>query len=168
MNIRPGQLKNYLAKTPAKRKVSHNESALQQSCVKWFDAQYSGIYTQIVATPVKKKGIKQPVLRNIRISALMMLANAGKRTKAGGGYAVAEGLSTGAADLFLSVPQQVIQAGWLRKYGLYIEMKFGDNKQSAAQQHFQKLVEATGYQYEVIYDFDSFKNLVEKYLGKRN
>lgn len=166
MNFKPGQLKELLQKHPTqKRRVSHNESALQQNCVRWFDAEYAGIYTKLVETKQKRKGIKIPVTKNVRVSALMMLANAGKRSKIGGGYAIAEGLSTGAADLFLAVPKQIITSGQTRTFGLFIEMKYGTNKQSLAQTEFQKLITGIGFQYELIYDFDSFRNLIHSYLG---
>lgn len=58
--------------------------------------------------------------------------------------AKAQGMTSGIADLFLPVKN-------LRYSGLYIEMKFGKNKQSAEQKTFQSFVESKGYKYELCY-----------------
>lgn len=152
---------------PVKKRLSDNESKLQQHCVKWFDAQYANRWTRFIEIPVKKKGIKIPIPKLVRVSALIMLANGFNRSKAAAGRAVAEGLSTGAADLLLAVPQSYFKIGDIHKYaGIFIEMKYGKNKQSTAQVEFQNLIQKAGYRYELIYDFDSFKSLIENHLGK--
>jgi hypothetical protein len=150
---------------PVKKKLSDNESKLQQHCVKWFDIQYANRWTRFIEITSNKKGIKIPKL--VRVSALIMLANGFNRSKSAAGRAVAEGLSTGAADLLLAVPQSYFKAGDIHKYaGIFIEMKYAKNKQSIAQVEFQNLIQKAGYRYELVYDFDSFKSLIENHLGK--
>lgn len=60
------------------------------------------------------------------------------------------GLIAGVADMTYLSPSGVI----------FIEMKFGDGKQSPAQIDWQRKVEAAGYRYELIKDFESFKALI--------
>lgn len=62
------------------------------------------------------------------------------------------GLVAGVADMTYLSPCGVI----------FLELKFGDGKQSAAQIEWQRKVEAAGYRYEVVRSFDDFKKIIEK------
>lgn len=90
-----------------------------------------------------------------------------------------EGLLPGVADYFISKPVKTNQtkSGWY--HGLYIELKYGDNKQSESQIAFMKSVISEDYLYLVIYDNRSildanggldpllnFKIAVLKYLNE--
>ena len=69
----------------------------------------------------------------------------------------AEGVVSGCADLFLSIPNDFY-------HGFFIEMKYGKNKQTENQKKFQEEVESVGYKYSVCYSFDEFRNLINTYL----
>ena len=60
------------------------------------------------------------------------------------------GLVAGVADMTYLSPRGVI----------FLELKFGDGKQSAAQIEWQRKVEASGYRYEVVRDFEEFKKII--------
>lgn len=87
--------------------------------------------------------------------------------------AVAEGLTKGAADTFLSVARK----DW---HGLFIEFKqdkvewrlgketHTKTYQRPEQREWQAAVEAQGYRYEVIRTFDEFKTLIEAYLNEKD
>lgn len=68
-----------------------------------------------------------------------------------------EGVLSGVADLCILVPND-------KFHGLFIEMKYGKNKQSQSQIDFQKYAESHGYAYCLCYDFESFICIVNSYL----
>lgn len=110
------------------------ESRLQISCVTYFDYAYPKLKLNLFSIP-----------------------NEGARSPANGARMKAQGRRAGVADMFLSVSNGTT-------HGLFIEFKSGKGKQSETQVAFQKAVESQNYLYEVITDFDSFQNLIEKYL----
>ena len=110
------------------------ESRLQVNAVKWFDLQYPRFKLNLFSIP-----------------------NEGARTVANGARMKAQGRRAGVADLFFAFANY-------EKHGLFIEFKSGKRKQSKEQIAFQTAVEKEDYQYEVVSDFDQFKNLIEKYL----
>lgn len=114
------------------------ESKLQESCVKWFDAQY-------------------PEYRQL----LFAIPNGGARNVITGAMLKRQGVRKGIPDLFLSIPQ--VKTNW-HINGLYIEFKAGKGKLTEEQETFQILAMKNGYRCEVIRDFDSFKKLIEDYL----
>lgn len=67
----------------------------------------------------------------------------------------AEGMLSGVADLFLKIES---------KEPLFIEMKFGKNKQKASQKEFESKITECGCNYLVCSSFEDFKIEVEKYL----
>jgi len=111
------------------------ESRLQINCVKWFDYSYPRFKLNLFSIP-----------------------NEGARTVANGARMKAQGRRSGVADIFFAFANY-------EKHGLFIEFKFGKGKQSKEQLAFQTAVEKEEYQYEVVNDFDQFKNLIEKYLS---
>lgn len=116
------------------KQLEHN---LQVSCVRWFDLQF-------------------PHLKPI----LFAIPNGGQRNKTVAAKLKAEGVRSGVADLFLSMPSK-------SHHGLYIEMKSGKNKQTDTQLQFQKLTTEQGYRYEVIRTFEQFKDLIVNYIYER-
>jgi len=118
-----------------------NVSFFQQDCVKYFHRQY-------------------PKLSKL----LVKNANDGYRQGATGRRAVAEGLTAGVADITLYMPY--ITAGFDEPvyHALLIELKIKPNKQTQSQKEWQQAVESFGYLYRVIYDFDSFKELIDNYI----
>lgn len=123
--------------------MKHSESKLQQSCVRWFDYQYPNLRYNLFAIP-----------------------NGGARGKIEASIMKGEGVRAGVADLFFAkeFPSLVTDVTGIQYHGLFIEMKFERGKQTVYQKEFQRAVEKQGYRYEVIYNFDSFKNLIETYL----
>jgi len=125
-----------------RKKPSHNESELQQGCLTWFRRQYPALAMNFFA-----------------------ISNEGARTKRNGARLKAQGMLAGTADMFLAVGCKSKALGDMYvDYGLFIEFKWGKNKQSESQKDFQKAVENHFYRYELIYDFDSVVNLINEYL----
>lgn len=120
-----------------------NESKLQIACVRWFDYSYPKLKMNFFSIPSE-----------------------GARTPANGARMKAQGRRAGVADMFLAVTSIDGKGSIITeiKHGLFIEFKFGKGKQSETQLAFQAAVEKQGYKYEVVSDFDSFKNLIESYL----
>lgn len=121
------------------------ESKLQIECVKWFRLAYP-----------KYAGL------------LFSIPNGGKRSVVTATIMKREGTLAGVADLMLAVPNHKYPTHDNNENfcnGLFIEMKYLKGKQSDAQVSFQKSVEGQNYRYEVIYDFDSFVNLITDYLN---
>lgn len=56
----------------------------------------------------------------------------------------AEGVKAGVADIFIYRANS-------QYHGIFLELKFGTNKQKKSQKEFQKLAEAEGYAYWVCY-----------------
>ena len=69
-----------------------------------------------------------------------------------------EGVEAGVHDLFLPV------ARWKRN-GLYIEVKFGNNKLSSLQEEFKAFVISQGYATATCYSGDQIIKVLKKYLG---
>lgn len=114
------------------------ESKLQINCVRWFDLAYPKYRQLLFAVP-----------------------NGHVRNKITASICKAEGVRAGVADMFLSISHPL----WC---GLYIEFKVGRGKQTDSQVSFQKAVEGMNYRYEVVSDFDSFKDLIENYITTTN
>jgi len=116
--------------------MRHLEAHLQQACVLWFNLQHPQLY-----------GLLYSSLNGMRTTPTQA------RT------AKAEGMIAGVADLTLSVARH----GY---HGLFIELKNGSRgKQSEAQKEWQKKVEAQGYRYVVVRDFNTFRRAIESYLN---
>lgn len=112
----------------------HEESKIQQSCVRWFGLQHRDLDGLLFAVP-----------------------NGGRRGKVEAGIMKAEGVYPGVADLLLLVPSG-------EKHGLCIEMKTSTGKQSPNQKDWERKVAAKGYEYAVCRSLDDFIALVENYL----
>lgn len=112
------------------------ESRLQQSCVRWFRYAHRPLSRLLFAVP-----------------------NGGARDRVTGAILKAEGVMPGVADLLLLVPNKT-------QHGLCIEMKTKTGRQQDTQKAWQADVEAQGYAYIVVRDFDSFVKAVEKYLAE--
>jgi len=119
-----------------------HESRLQTNCVRWFDYSYPKLKLNLFSIP-----------------------NEGARTIANGARMKAQGRRAGTADMFLAVPNHTFPLiKEILCNGLFIEFKHGNAKQSESQESFQRAVQLEEYRYEVITDFDQFKNLIESYL----
>lgn len=143
MKVKAGQ-KNYKSyELPAQfesyksyKRPVQHESLLQQECVKWFRYQY----------PYAKK-------------LLFAIPNGGVRNKVTARRLKKEGVQEGVPDLFLAIPID-------STHGMFIEMKYGSNKTTDAQNEMIELFTKVGYKCEVCYTFDDFKKVIDDYLKK--
>lgn len=75
-------------------------------------------------------------------------------TKGQGAKLKRQGVTAGVADLCLALPTQ-------KSGALYIEMKFGKNKQSKAQKEWQKEIEKNGNTYVLAYSvYQAFEFII--------
>lgn len=70
-----------------------------------------------------------------------------------------EGVVSGVADLFIYQPNNQFN-------GLFIEVKYGKNKQSENQKIFEKNVLQFGYQYKLVYSLEEFILIYNEYRTK--
>ena len=89
---------------------------------------------------------------------LFAIPNGGKRSITTAAILKAEGVLPGVADLFL-----IHSNG--SYHGLFIELKWGANKQTETQIEFEAKAKKAGYHYAVCYDFDTFVKLIENYIN---
>jgi hypothetical protein len=116
----------------------HLEDDLQEACVKWFRMQYGPLACMLFAIP-----------------------NGGQRNAREGARLKAQGVTAGVPDLLLAVVTS-------RAPGLFIELKVGKNKPSAAQEAHLKLLSIEGYETAVVYSLDAFRETVQAYLKHYN
>lgn len=89
---------------------------------------------------------------------LYAIPNGGKRNAFEAEMLKREGVLAGVADLFLVKRNSTY-------CGLFIEMKFGNGKQTDAQKAFELKVINEGYMYAVVRTFDEFTNIMNKYIN---
>lgn len=112
-----------------------SESKLQQAAVKLFAYKYPKLPPQI----------------------FFKISNEGYRSNGTGMRYKAEGLRAGVADMMLAVARHNYN-------GVFIEFKFGGNKQTESQQIFEDAVVQQGYLYVVINSLDEFERFIYWYL----
>ncbi len=115
--------------------MTHEESRIQQGCVRWFRYQFPNLARLLFAVP-----------------------NGGARDRVTGAILKGEGVVAGVSDLILLVPAGPYHA-------LCVEMKTRTGHQSASQKEWQAEVEKHGYRYVVCRSLDDFINAVYGYLG---
>lgn len=115
--------------------IRHTESALQKQCVKWFRYQYDNLAFNLIAIP-----------------------NGGARSVVEAAIMKGEGVTAGAADLFLFVPNS-------RYHGLGIEMKSMGGTWRDTQKRWAKCIEDVGYKYVICRSFEQFQNEINNYLN---
>ena len=91
------------------------------------------------------------------LKLLYHVPNEGKRTASAGGRLKAAGMRAGVPDLCLPVPR----GGY---HGLYIEMKYGKNKPTQAQNEWLNALREQGYFTAVCYGFYETVNTIRQYL----
>ena len=116
--------------------MRHAESNLQIACVKWFRYQYPELRLNLFSVP-----------------------NGGHRRIETAIWMQREGQVSGVSDLILAFPSGNYSA-------LFIEMKVRPNKQSKAQQEFQRAIEIfPQYKYIIVYDYEQFQKEITEYLS---
>jgi len=116
--------------------MKHNESKLQQACVKWFRLQYPHFKLNLFAIP-----------------------NGGNRSVITASILKAEGVVAGVADMMLAVPRNGF-------HGLWLETKHGKNDLSEKQEDFKQAVQKQGYKHVTFRTFDEFEREITAYLGE--
>lgn len=91
------------------------------------------------------------------LAMMYAIPNGGQRTKATAGKLRAEGVKAGVPDIHLAVPRGPF-------HGLYIEMKYGDNKLTKDQERWLSALQVRGYCISVCYDWQEAAKAVLKYL----
>lgn len=115
--------------------MNHPESQLQRACVMWFRLQHSDIAKNLVSIP-----------------------NGYRTTPLQAKIAKMEGLTSGASDLFLFMPNK-------HYHGLCIEMKTPKGRQQESQKEWQWCVEKVGYKYVICRSIDDFRQIIDDYLS---
>lgn len=88
------------------------------------------------------------------------VANEGKRTVRFGAELKRMGLKNGVPDIVLPAPRG-------NYHGLYIEMKVGQNRPTAAQKEFLEFLKSQNYAAAVCYSADAAINIIKTYLKER-
>lgn len=135
--IKPEDLQTHidpLYEKPRRKKPTHREEELQVLCVRWFRMQYRELGLLLFAVP-----------------------NGERRDKITGARLKKQGVVSGVADLFLSVPNKT-------HHGLYIEMKTPEGRQQTTQKTFEASVKAQGYDYCICRTLEGFICAVREYL----
>lgn len=95
------------------------------------------------------------------LALLYAIPNGGQRHKAVAAKLKAEGVKAGVPDCFLPVARR-------GKYGLYIELKFGNNYPSAAQNHWLDALQRQGYETTIAYSWQAAARKLVEYLGRKS
>ena len=88
------------------------------------------------------------------------VANEGKRTARFGAELKRMGLKNGVPDIVLPAPRGSY-------HGLYIEMKVGQNRPTAAQKEFLEFLKTQNYATAVCYSAEAAINVIKFYLKER-
>ena len=94
---------------------------------------------------------------NLPAQILFAVPNGGQRNAITGAILKREGVRTGVFDLMLAAPRKGFS-------GLWLEMKWGDNKITKEQKAFKAMIEAEQGKCVVCYDWENAKNYIEEYL----
>lgn len=132
--------------------MKQNEHNLQVACVKWFRLQYPEYSDLLFAIP-----------------------NGGQRHKVVAAKLKAEGVVPGVPDLFLAVFKNdrikdfetdsgIPKVHSIPRCGMFIEMKVKPNKTTEKQKTMMAKLMVQGYQCEVCYSFDQFREIIINYL----
>ncbi len=87
---------------------------------------------------------------------IVHIPNEGKRTARYGAQLKRAGMRKGFPDLFIPIAKH-------GKYGLFIEMKYGNNRPTPDQNRWIKLLSGNGYAVAVCYGFDDAKKIIDGY-----
>lgn len=130
------EMKTKANKEKPRKKPRHEESQIQQSCVRWFRLQFPDIALLLFAVP-----------------------NGGARNKREAGILKGEGVTAGVADVILLKPSGGFAS-------LCVEFKTEDkgSSQRDTQKRWQEVAEAAGNKYVICRSFDDFYREVRSYL----
>ena len=132
--------RQFKAANKPKKKRKDEEHKIQVAFVDWFRLKFPKKKLLLFAVPNGAKLAGTPQQRAMQMNRLK-----------------AEGLTVGAADLFLSIPSADLA-------GLYIETKTEIGTQSKVQKEFEAAVVAEGFGYVIVKSLDEGIKAVESYL----
>ena len=92
------------------------------------------------------------------LALLHAIPSGGHRHKKVGAYMKAEGVKRGVPDLMIPIPRQGFN-------GMYLEMKFGDNKPTIEQREWLVALVEQGYRCDICYDADAAIDTLCDYLN---
>lgn len=92
------------------------------------------------------------------LALLFAIPSGGHRHKRVGAYMKAEGQKKGVPDLMIPIPRQ----GY---YGMWIEMKFGNNKPTIEQREWLVALVEQGYRCDICYGADAAIDALCSYLS---
>lgn len=126
-----------------RKKPRQLERDLQIRCINWFRLTYPNYAMNLFSIP-----------------------NGGSRNKIEAANMKRSGTTAGVSDCFLAIITKSPN-GNIKHPGMFLEFKANGNcKVTDNQIKFEKVVKFQWYRYEVIYDFDLFKEVINEYLGK--
>lgn len=130
------EMKAKANKGKPRKKPRHEESQIQQSCVRWFRLQFPDIALLLFAVP-----------------------NGGARNKREAGILKGEGVTAGVADVILLKPSGGFAS-------LCVEFKTEDKGSNLrdTQKRWQEVAETAGNKYVICRSFDDFYREVRSYL----
>ena len=120
-----------------KRRAVQHESAEQRALIEWCGRE---------------------ARNHPELSLIFAIPNGGRRDARTGQMLKLEGVRAGVPDLMLPVARRNF-------HGLFIEMKHGKNKQTAAQLDWAVQLMRQGYHVALCYGWIEAKELIEAYLG---
>lgn len=94
------------------------------------------------------------------LGLLFHIPNGGSRNRAEAANLKRQGVKAGVPDMFLPVPRGCY-------HGLFIEMKYGNNRPTDNQRVWIESLNEQGYMAVVCYGFESARETIERYLGIR-
>ena len=130
------------------KSMRHEESDLQQACVKWFDYQYPQYWLFSVKNSSKMGGKK-------------VAGNNGKEVPLEAIIAKREGLRAGVADLQLLY-------GNGTHYSLFLELKTEIGSQSKEQKEFEAYCKSNNFKYVIVRSLDEFIKAVNEYIHPKS
>ncbi|MGN1138296.1 MAG: VRR-NUC domain-containing protein [Ruminococcus sp.] len=119
------------------QKHNQHEAVMQQQVFKWTDYMLG----------------KYPEL-----ALIFHIPNGGSRNKIEAVNLKRQGVKAGVPDICLPVPRG-------KYHGLYIEMKYGNNKPTEKQSWWLKALSKQGYAVKVCYSFDETTKALIQYLN---
>jgi len=103
----------------------------------------------------QEDNLQESIVRYFKLAypkyLIFAVPNGGNRNAREGARFKRQGVLAGVSDLIVVMPNRV----------LFIELKWGKNKQQSSQKKFQSIIESLEHEYYVVYSIDEFINLMK-------